>query len=221
MYKRQGQSFDRLVDFDTRDGKGSVVIEGVEQTYTLNTADNTCSVSGGKGNYKVESCATRSRGDIVMLCPTANDIPVAFLQRKDAAYLKPSSYAELRQVAVDRSSAGGVALNLAFCTDSLITIDNRIIVRPDGTLTLTVDGDSDTANTIETGQIFSPGGYSDTDARGAMKVYKWLPEVATGAKQTVRYIVMFTGTPLVSDPEFPVFPPMMYVTPATLELPAS
>ena len=34
-----GQSFDRLVDFDTRDGKGSVVIEGVEQTYTLNTAD--------------------------------------------------------------------------------------------------------------------------------------------------------------------------------------
>ncbi|MEJ2803809.1 hypothetical protein WAE61_18140 [Comamonadaceae bacterium PP-2] len=215
-----GQGFDRLVDIETRDGKASVVIDGVEQNYTLNTSNNGCTVSGGTGDYKIESCNTRSRSDFVLLCPTANDAPIAFLQRKDAVALKPSTYAELQQVANTRAQAGGIALNMAFCIDSLITTSNRIVVQPNGTLTLEADGESGDLNAITTGQLFSSGGYTDDDVKAGMKVFKWLPEVPAGSLQTVRYIVMFTGEPLTNDPELPVFPPIMFVTPTTLQLPA-
>lgn len=216
-----GQGFDRLVDIETRDGKASVVIDGVEQNYTLNTSNNGCSVSGGTGDYKIESCATRSRNDFVMLCPTSTSRPIAFLQRKDAVALQPSSYAELRQVAQSRAADFGIALNMAFCADSLITTDNRIIMRPNGTLTVEANGDPETLDTITTGQLFSQNGYTADDAKGGMKVFKWLPEVPAGSLQTVRYIVMFTGEPLTKDPELPVFPPIMFVTPTTLQLPAN
>lgn len=217
-----GQGFDRLVDIETRDGKASVVIDGVEQNYTLTpiNSSNTCSVSGGTGDYKIESCATRSRGEVVMLCPTAADLPIAFLQNKEATYLTPTNLAELRQVAINQSSLGGLALNVAFCSDSLITIRNRLIVLPNGSATITSDGVSELLSADEITQLFSSNGFNADDAKAGMKVFKWQPEVAAGAQQTVRYIVILTGVPFAGQSDFTKFEPVMFVTPATLQLPA-
>jgi|GEM_PF-1150582 len=218
----RGQDFDHVVDVDAIAGKVSIVIGGREQHYTLNTlhGNDACTVRGGTGSYSLNACDTLSHGDIVMLCPTVADIPTVILQRTRATHLKPASLAELQQVAMAPHASEGLAMHMAACSDSPVSTRNHMIVLPDGSATMTVEGAVNTLTALRMGELTSFVGFTGELVKAGMKIYKWFPEDGTGSLQTVRYLVLFTGTPTTNDPNLPMFPPLMYVTPAKLRLPA-